>query len=104
MRAGDLREKVELLRAAENEWGEPDPESDPIVIAKTRAEVIDKSGDNTQQSGADTKKKVITVVIRWRTDLQDDDFVRWFDDLYSISHIERNRAKRSITLTCESES
>ena len=99
MRAGELREKIALLRATENEWGE---EAELTVFARPWARVLDKSGANTKSHGAETSKQTITVKLRWRNDLQGNEWIEWFGDRFSITHIQREKRRGFMILTCES--
>ena len=102
MRAGTLRDKITLLSPAENDWGEPDPGSQK-EIATISAEIINQSGDSGSTAGASTSKETVKVKIRWRKAIASDQCFRWLSNVYDIAHIERDRKRRWMILTGESE-
>ena len=99
MRAGALRDKITLLVPVPNDWGE---HTEFKPAGTIHAEVNDKSGSLAETAGADTSKRVITVKIRFRKNLLGNERSKWFDQNYSIEHIERDKKRRFLILTCES--
>lgn len=100
MRAGNLRDRITLLTPTPNPWGE---HTEWKELATLHAEIDDKSGDLTDTAGADTQKRTITATIRYRKHLKGNERIVWLEQSYAIAHIERDKKRRSLTLTCESE-
>ncbi len=100
MRAGNLRDRITLLKPEPNEWGE---HTDWQELATIYAAIDDKAGDLADTAGAETHKRTITAKIRYRKRIKGNERVVWLGQDYAIAHIERDPKRRFLILTCERE-
>lgn len=103
MQAGKLNKRVTIqkLAAAENAWGEPQPEG-WVEVGKAWASILHQSGLATIKADAQTSVVKASIRLRYRTDLKAGMRVLHGSTVYAVRAVLPDEVKREhVDLVCE---
>lgn len=101
IRAGELTEFITIQRpeVIRNEYGANDIEWRDSIT--TRARVIQKSGNRSDENNEIVYNYTTTFVIRWYHNIKEDMRVVWNNRKYVIHSVYKEVYKQSVTIVAE---
>ncbi len=98
--AGRLRHQVTFFmkNTMTDEWGELQGD---VTVKSARADVKVTSGGESSQYGTVLTSQVITIMLYYDAEIDNDMSVEWDGRTYDIKHIRPDETKRSMIVTAE---